>query len=1038
MAINQLEAQEIAPAEDTGMETEAVQENPFDMLMPATQEQPPEFDLANSQLGKLGVYGSAAISNFFSGEWITNRIGGSLKTDAGKKYSRGNLFEQAETKRLEKAKRIEAGESVKDVTTTKIIDSDAKPFKVERINKKEYAVIDTKTNKPVQTFNNRKDANKLYQELRPKPAVENQPILSQAAEDVQTQQVVSSYNKVSDQDINRIFNATDKDTAAVLTSLLEPKRTELISGGLTDFNAKNLPDEQSIIAGIEATSKRYKGRIAEETRFVVTQETQRQLADMLGMTPKKLEKAILNRKMGGIIDVEGMGLAETMLAARDLLVTEAAKLDKIAKLADGGTTANKLAFKRQLTLVGNLQAQIKGSQTEIARALGQFNVPARTVQGEEGAKLINKDLTALADEFGGEENLQSAIEAYRMLPEGSSQRLRAAQQLSKFKKFFNAAYEAWINILLSSPTTHFKNTVGTFITTFATVPTTAIAAGLGSVRRGLTGATDGVRWGEVQASLFAAMTIQREAWQLAGRSWVDPTDTKGLLSGSKLDYHKQRDHAFSAEAFGASGTTGQAVNILGNIFTMGRAPTRALQFEDAYWKVMANRMELYKLAYRDGLAKGLDKNPDAFAEHISDFLINPPANAVEQGETVAKYVALQADLGKYGKTLGKAARIPVMRWFIPFFKTPVNMVKYVSDHSVLGMFLGDTKAMLKKGGADADMARGRIALGSSVTTAGMMLAAEGNITGGGPRDGVMRQIMMSNGWRPYSVKIGGEYYSYVGAEPMSTFFMMVGDIHDIQVSGAATEDETWEIAAGMAASMGYMMTNKTMMQGVATFMDSIRDPSQYGPKVIEDFARSSIPSIIGQVNRTFVDEGMRATRSILDKIKARTPGLSKTLPPRRNIWGKEVMYDSAYGPDIISPIYMSTIQTNPVNDEIIRLQTNISPHPDKLKLIPGHDAIKLTPESQDFFHKRAGELAFEILSELMLTTDGKSLNRDWKDGISSSPDWGNMQILKAFRTARNIAEGELKEKLEKEIEDMQEALDIEAEEELEAYQQQNQ
>ena len=1035
MAINQLEAQEIAPVEDTGMETEAVQENPFDMLMPATQEQPPEFDLAYSQLGKLGVHGSAVISNFFSGEWITNRIGGSLKTDAGKKYSRGNLFEQAETKRLEKAKRIEAGESVKDVTTTKIIDSDAKPFKVQRINKKEYAVIDTKTNKPVQTFNNRKDANKLYQELRPKPAVENQPILSQAAEDVETQQAVSSYNKVSDQDINRIFNATDKDTAVVINNLLEPKRTELISGGLTDFNAKNLPDEQSIIAGIEATSKRYKGKISEETRGIVTLETQRQLADMLGMTPKKLEKAILNRKMGGIIDVEGMGLAETMLAARDLLVTEAAKLDKIAKLADGGTTANKLAFKRQLTLVGNLQAQIKGSQTEIARALGQFNAPARTVDGEEGAKLINKDLTTLADEFGGEENLQSAIEAYRMLPEGSSQRLRAAQQLSKFKKFFNAAYEAWINILLSSPTTHFKNTVGTFITTFATVPTTAIAAGLGSVRRGLTGATDGVRWGEVQASLFAAMTIQKEAWQLAGRGFVDGTEA---LGGSKLDYHKQRDHAFSAEAFGASGTTGQAVNILGNIFTLGRGPTRALQFEDAYWKVMANRMELYKLAYRDGIAKGLDKNPDAFAEHISDFLINPPANAVEAGETVAKYVSLQSDLGKYGKTLGKAARIPVMRWFIPFFKTPVNMVKYVSDHSVLGALFGDTKAMLKKGGADRDMALGRIALGSSVTMTGMMLAAQGNITGGGPRDGEMRQIMMDNGWRPYSVKIGDKYYSYVGAEPMSTFFMMVGDIHDIQVSGAATEDETWEIAAGMAASMGYMMTNKTMMKGVATFMDSIRDPSQYGPKVIEDFARSSIPSIIGQVNRTFVDEGMRATQSILDKIKARTPGLSKTLPPRRNIWGKEVMYDSAYGPDIISPIYMSTIQTNPVNDEIIRLQTNISPHPDKLKLFSNHDAIKLTPERKDFFHKRAGELAFEILSDRMLSRDGKSLKRDWKKGVASSPDWGNMQILKAFRTARNIAKQELQEKYEKELEDERKIKDERAEEELEAYQQQNQ
>ena len=1034
MAINQLNAQEIAPVEKTGMEDGTVEENPFDLITP-TSPQPEEFDIANNLNKNLGIWGSKQISNFFSGEWITNRLGGSLVDEAGQKVSRGNILEQAEIKRREKAKRIEAGEPVKDVITTKVIDSDKKPFKVERIGKKEFAIIDTKTNKPLETFTNRKDANKRYQEIRPKPDVEEQPILGQAAEDIETQQIVSSFG-IDEQNTARIFNANDEDTATVITSLLEPKRTDLISGGLTDFNAKNLPNEDSVVAGIEATSQRYKGKITKENRGVVTQEAQRQLAELIGMKPEKLTQAILNRKMGGTINIEGMGLAETMLAARDLLVTEAAKLDKLAKIASEGGKADKLNFKRQLTLVGNLQAQIKGSQTEIARALGQFNIAARNVEGEEGANLINKDLTGLADEFGGEEHLDAAVSAYLDLPSGTAQRLRYAQDIGKFKKFTNAAYEAWINILLSSPVTHFRNTVGTFVTTFATIPNTAIAAGLGSVRRGLTGATDGVRWGEVQASMFAAMTVQREAWQLAGRSFLNPSDTSSLLSGSKIDYHKQRENAFSAEAFGASGVTGQAVNILGNVATLGRTPTRLLQFEDAYWKVMANRMELYKLAYRDGLAKGLDKNPDAFAEHISDFLINPPANAIDQGETVAKYVALQADLGKHGKTIGKAARVPIMRWFVPFFKTPVNMVKYVSDHSPAGALFGDTKAMLRKGGADADMARGRIAMGSSVMMAGMLLAMEGRITGGGPRDAEMRQVMMDNDWRPYSIKFGNTYYNYTGAEPMATLFSLVAEIHEVMETGQATDDEAWEIMAGAAASMGYMLTNKTMLQGTATFMDAVRDPSKYGPKVLEDFARSVVPSVVGQINRTYVDDTIRHTFSLLDRIKSRTPGYSKTLPPRRNIWGKKIMYDPALGPDIVSPISMSTIETNPVNDEIIRLQTNISPHPDKLKLFKEYDAIKLSPEKKDFFDKRAGELAFKILSEEMLTPDGKSLNRDWQEGIATSPDWGNMRILKAFRTARDIAQKELMEKYEKELIDLREKLKQKADEELQTYRQQ--
>jgi hypothetical protein len=133
---------------------------------------------------------------------------------------------------------------------------------------------------------------------------------------------------------------------------------------------------------------------------------------------------------------------------------------------------------------------------------------------------------------------------------------------------------------------------------------------------------------------------------------------------------------------------------------------------------------------------------------------------------------------------------------------------------------------------------------------------------------------------------------------------------------------------------------------------------------------------------------------------------------------------------------MSTIETNPVNDEIIRLQTNISPHPDKLKLFKEYDAIKLSPEKKDFFDKRAGELAFKILSEEMLTPDGKSLNRDWQEGIATSPDWGNMRILKAFRTARDIAQKELMEKYEKELIDLREKLKQKADEELQTYRQQ--
>ena len=64
-----------------------------------------------------------------------------------------------------------------------------------------------------------------------------------------------------------------------------------------------------------------------------------------------------------------------MLASRTLLENEIRKLDELAELAASGNDQSLISFRQQFELVAQLQAQIKGSQTEIARALAQFRIP---------------------------------------------------------------------------------------------------------------------------------------------------------------------------------------------------------------------------------------------------------------------------------------------------------------------------------------------------------------------------------------------------------------------------------------------------------------------------------------------------------------------------------------------------------------------------------------------------------------------------------------------------------------------------------------
>jgi len=87
-------------------------------------------------------------------------------------------------------------------------------------------------------------------------------------------------------------------------------------------------------------------------------------------------------------------------------------------------------------------------------------------------------------------------------------------------------------------------------------------------------------------------------------------------------------------------------------------------------------------------------------------------------------------------------------------------------------------------------------------------------------------------------------------------------------------------------------------------------------------AGSVIPAGVAHIERTVSPE-LNATNGFLDKIKSRIPGYSDDLPPRRNIFGEVIVLSGGLGPDIMSPIYISTDKHDAVADEIVEQKTII-------------------------------------------------------------------------------------------------------------------
>ena len=883
------------------------------------------------------------------------------------------------------------------------------------------------------------------------------------------------------------FSVTDEDVTNVLDEIQKPA---VISedGLLSDFRAigaqgdEKLPDEGRVLSTIEAISQQYKGKINEAKRDQQTEKYTRQVADIIGMTPDRLTQAIINRPQGSIINVENMGLAETMLAARDLLVTEIKKLDELAKKAEFGGDIEAAQFRVQLELVAQLQFNIKGSQTEIARALGSFKIPARS--GEAATEdMARQDLSAMLEDYGGTDDIRNMAAAYNSQARQVHQKARFAQKGSIHGRFTDAMYEAWINILLSSPVTHFKNIVGAMLTTFANVPETYVAAGIGAVRRKM-GQEGGTTFTQANAQMFGAVMALTDAFAGAGRAF---RTGERVIPGSKIDGFKgQRPgRAFSSDGMEES-PLATAVDILGNFMTLGRIPTRALEMEDTFFKVIAMRMSLYENALSTGQAQGLQG--DALANHIADFLYDPPDTAIEMADAHAKYVTLQTDLDPIGKTFSNARRVPVLRYFVPFLKTPYNAFKYVfRDRTPLGLFSAEIQSQIARGrgpGATqldkqvAEMAMARIAIGSAAALVVAGLALRGDVTGSGPSDRGLQANLRAQGWRPYSIRIPGtqtpalpygQHVNYMAFEPFTTILMLGADGAELMMDGSLDDQTYQEIAGHVANVFAAQLTDKTFMSGFSDLVSTLNDPTRYAGSTLNNFIRSAVPRVVAQTKKSGVpgliegDPVVRNARSALDQIKSQIPGFSQTLPPRRNVFGQVKVLDGAIGPDIFSPAYSSAVGSHDyvldkeVTPELTKRRKAYNARALKVfqimedvqyapkmpgKILTGDrmagqlmEKIELNPEQESRFHQKAGEYSLENMEELVRDKSIQSLIERSVQGNNLAREILHTQFDTAFRKARTKAKGymlfedpthsdELKMKLDEQFERANKAIEV--------------
>lgn len=548
-------------------------------------------------------------------------------------------------------------------------------------------------------------------------------------------------------------------------------------------------------------------------------------------------------------------------------------------------------FRKHVELLANVSALYRGVQTNIARSLNAMRLPVRP-SADMMRELHNID--ALAARFA--------------MADDVAQTVRLANG-GWFRNATGAVNEYWINSILSGPKTQAVNVLSNMAT-----------AALQPAERMIAGAIHGNRDEFLQGGLQYVGMAQslREAMTLAARAFREGDAT---IDPFRSTVEMQGRHAISAQRFGLDGADGMAT-IVDWLGTVVRLPSRLLTTQDEFFKQLTYRARIRAGAWREAASSGLQWGSRDFADFVQrrlDGAFHPDGRAVhEEALAAARNATFTDDLAAQtwsgGRTLGESLQgltgnHPFLQLVMPFVRTPTNIARFIWNRTpVLNVARAQyANDLVGRNGTEAAMrARAQMVTGGVLWGTALTFALDGTITGGGPNDPAIQRQLRATGWQPYSIRFQNPdgtvtYRAFDRADPFATFFATAADF--AEAAAFMGDREVDQLATDMMVTLARQLQNKTYLSGLTRAIAALAEPDRRGERFLFGLAGSFVPSFVNQTIRD--DPHMREVRSILDAIRARTPG-SVGMDPVRNVLGEAIATPAGYGPDWISPIAESS------------------------------------------------------------------------------------------------------------------------------------
>jgi hypothetical protein len=792
--------------------------------------------------------------------------------------------------------------------------------------------------------------------------------------------------------------------------LLFRKDSKIKPSKLDDFNIAKIETRDDILKFIDEISVQFKSGIDKQKRGKISNEATKEMATLLNLNSEKLGETLLSLKPGQTLN------AETILAARELLVASLNKLDDLAVKAKTGGTEDILNFRQHFAVTAELQKIIKGVQTETGRALQQFKIPVRDKRFT-AANFDDLNRQQLMAELGGEEQIRNLALGYLKLDTAVA---RAAVNekvglIGNLSKASDALAEVFINAILSNPLTHIRNGAGNWITQGILLQERRAAARLFGGKIDEATGEMGIAEFEGIAKAYGKSMASQEMWGAVGRIFaMDSIGFKGIpknlpnvknqFGGSKIEI---RPGKFTADNFNLKeGGIATGVDVLGKVLTLNRIPTKLLTVADSYFKNLEYRSEIYAMAYREtvkAVRTGLitkEKAPMMLAE----FVVNPSQATTKKAFEKTLASVYQTKMGTRGDVLDYGQYLQRMKsnsgpasvfanYYLPFIQTPANIVGFVLERTpgLNGLILRSYRddIMGRNGIVAAQEAKTKMALGFMFysAVAGINIAKPFGMstTGTSPEIGATFKQKAFGSKSEMEKLLGiqkstinfpnGFQINTTGFDPIAMAFRQASDFAAIAQLGFQDNDQAADYLRMFTAfilSTGENLASSTFMAGVGKAMNDFQNYEMLGAKKgferqSKQFASSFVPTIARQTTKLFSDGSQRLAVEWNEYFR-------KTW----NDQGLNKNFDRLGDPIENFGLY-STRKDDPIRQEILNTGVEIMPFK-KSKLFDFGSGItanvEYTSDELSFLKERSGAYAKTLLSEAFNSDEYNDPNLD--------------------------------------------------------------